>query len=166
MAALVIRLPRPQTMPGHRRMSISAGPLRSSRLKVTVPYAPVEGTQTGNAPQYAEVKRPGLPSLVLRSNESLYRQSFDLILAHPDPQNTSCNRVYTTLRSIAQDPKPTYITNGPGSSFPWRITEMSARITARQLGTNLATRMIVSISMTQAIDAPPAPRVRYPTRRR
>ncbi len=162
--ALVIRLPRPQRTSGHRRMTLHSGPPRSGGSSVTVPYAPVENEYSGWAPQYAEVNRPGLPPLVLRSNEPLLKQRFDLILAHPDPQNTSCNGIHRQIEGIVRSNRPVYISNGPGLGLPWRVTEMSTRVTARQEGTNLPTRMTVSISMTQAIDAPPAPRARRSVR--
>ena len=120
--------------------------------KVSLPFAPVETTIGGDADIWETLDRPGRGPLVRRSGDGLRTVAFTAVVSWQDRQ-TSVEGTLAGLRGIAQ--AGSRITLGGMSAHergPWRMTDLTIKVTARQAGTNRITRAEVDISLLFAND--------------
>jgi hypothetical protein len=136
------------TKPKHPKMTI----VPEGGVPFIVPYAPREMSLDGVAPTYATADRGGRKPLLLRSGDGLRSVSFDLIVAHPDP-DVSVEQTLHQLRALARGGARLRVNldHTTGSNL-WRLTGFTQQVIDRQHGTNQPTRASVSITLQEAVD--------------
>lgn len=146
------RRPEPPRRPHHKRhpkMRIVA----EGRDAFEVPFAPNNVTLDGVVPTWQTADRGGREPLLLRSGNGLPQISFDLVFGHTDP-NTSIENGLTRLRSLAGSGRRMRVKlDATTSQYLWRLTGFTQQVTARQQGTNAATRAVCTLTFQKASDA-------------
>lgn len=144
-----IRGPAPVIPSGkHPKMLI----ISENRRTFIVPYAPREVTMDGITPTFDTVTRAGRLPLLLQSSQQLRTMTFDLFLGAWNLQ-ASVEAQMQSIRKLAEEgARLRVVLDVSAGQVLWRMTACSQQVTARQHGTNAATRAIVSITLTRASD--------------
>lgn len=155
MAQLTIRTPiggRPVVRRQHGKHHPKAKIVTDGGLKFVMPYAPREGQHTNIADVFTQLARPGRKPLLVRTGADLRVETFTLTIAHRDPQ-TSVEPYLKVLRQIAESGDRCSISlSRLEHGIVWRLTGLNINVTARQHGTNNATRATAELTFTEAVD--------------
>lgn len=137
---------------GNKRAAHPKAKLRtSSGVELELPFAPTTVEHGGLTPVFATLDRPGRKPLLRAGNEPIRTVTFTGLLARADHQD-DVEWYLARLRKIGGLGHQVTFTYGPLESGTWRITDLTITVTARQHGTNKATRATYSITLAEAVD--------------
>lgn len=156
MATVTITRPRSKTL--RRGVPSAAGAHPKAVIQIedgrtfTIPYAPAGLELAGIAPMFSQLARPGRKPLQARDATNLRTMPLDLVLTRLDRQ-APVEDLIDAVTAIAQSGNRITLANlSPRERGPWRIIDAALVVTARQHGTNLATRAIYSLTLEEASD--------------
>lgn len=117
-----------------------------------VPFAPRGSDLDGVAADWQSVARGGRKPLLLRGGGSLQVMRFDLVLGHPDPDQSVEPQLAAVRRLAASGARFRVKLDATSGAFRWRMTAFSQEVVSRQHGTNQPTRAVVQMTFTEAAD--------------
>ncbi len=126
--------------------------LISGTDRVELPIAPREGTHDGDAPTIAILDRPGRRPLTKVTGAGLRVYTFTELLAY-DGLEISVEDVLGQVRRLASNGRPVVFQHGSQlEAGVWRISRLTSTVLLREEGTNKATRVELSVELTEATD--------------
>lgn len=131
-------------------------------IKLNLRFAPRATTLSGSADRWETLDRPGRAPLVRRSGDGLPTLTFDLQLGYADHQASAEYHVYYLRRIAYSGARITLGGMSTQEAGPWRMSDLSIDVTARQQGTNRITRATATITLIAAYDATVVPRGKGP----
>lgn len=149
MAQLLVRMPSGvRKSSKHPHVTISGFPV-SVTLPITRPD--VEHTDLGSV--WEEIDRPGRGPILERKNRKLRKFTLEAILIHQD--RSVVEETLLNLARLANNNRgPLIVSYGGLEAGYQRMTDLRARVIRRQSGTNLATRIDVSMEFTEVGERP------------
>lgn len=139
----------PARKPTHPRLTLA-----TAKLRLELPFAPVEGPLTGLGDRWEEVDRQGLRApLLVRKGPQLAKLALDANIVNTRRPDDSVELYLYVLALMARGGDPVHVTNyGSLVGNAWRITGYDVAPYRRQPGTNAITGANVSLELTVASD--------------